>query len=121
MQINIEVYFYVHARPQPSTKQSDPSDDAVWRRIKKAMKITTAIILVATLHVSAAGVAQKISFTGENVPLTKVFNAIEDQLGFGVLMPHKLMESSKPVSVKIENGTLDELLQKCFEFQPWKL
>jgi TonB-linked SusC/RagA family outer membrane protein len=121
MQINIEVYFYVHARPQPSTKQSDPSDDAVWRRIKKAMKITTAIILVAALHVSAASVAQKISFSGENVPLTKVFNAIEDQLGFGVLMPHKLMESSRPVTVRIENGTLNELLQKCFEFQPWKL
>jgi TonB-linked SusC/RagA family outer membrane protein len=85
------------------------------------MKITTAIILVAALHVSASGVAQKITFAGENVPLTKVFNAIEDQLGFGVLMPHKLMESSKLVTVKIEGGTLDDLLKKCFEFQPWKL
>jgi TonB-linked SusC/RagA family outer membrane protein len=85
------------------------------------MKITTAIILVAALHVNASSIAQKISFSGENVSLAKVFNAIEDQLGFGVLMPHNLMQSSRPVTVKIEGGTLDDLLEKCFEFQPWKL
>jgi TonB-linked SusC/RagA family outer membrane protein len=121
MQKIIEEYFYVRDRSNQSTSTIDPDDPTVGRGIQKTMKITTAIILIAALHVSASGVAQKITFAGENVPLTKVFNAIEDQLGFGVLMPHNLLESSKPVSVKIESGTLDDLLQKCFNFQPWKL
>jgi TonB-linked SusC/RagA family outer membrane protein len=121
MQKSVEVCFYVRYKPCQSTKTSDPGDPTVWRGIQRAMKITSAFILVAVMHVSASGVAQKISFTGENVPLTKVFNAIEDQLGFGVLMPHKLLESSKLVTVKIKDGTLDDLLQKCFEFQPWKV
>ena len=87
----------------------------------KAMKITTAIVLMAALHVSATGVAQKISFSGENVPLTKVFNAIEEQLGLGVLMPHDLLIRSRPVTIRLVNGNLEELLQRCFAYQPWRL
>ncbi|HEX3386228.1 MAG TPA: carboxypeptidase-like regulatory domain-containing protein, partial [Mucilaginibacter sp.] len=117
----IEGYFYVSEKQVQFTVTTEPGEPATWRGILKAMKISAAIILITALHVSASSVAQKISFTGENVPLTKVFNASEEQLGFGVLMPHKLMESSKPVNVHVKDGTLDELLKQCFEFQPWKL
>jgi TonB-linked SusC/RagA family outer membrane protein len=115
----IEEYFYVCDKRYTVT--NEPERAILWRRMLKAMKITTALILIAALHVSASGIAQTISFSGDNVPLAKVFNAIEDQLGFGVLMPHKLMESAKLVTVKVKDGTLDEVLQKCFKFQPWKL
>lgn len=98
-----------------------PHHPAFWRATLRAMKLTTAIILIATLHVSAATTAQKITYSGENVSLTKVFNAIEEQLGYGVLMPHKLIETAKPVTLIVTDGTLDDVLQKCFAFQPWKL
>jgi TonB-linked SusC/RagA family outer membrane protein len=94
---------------------------ALGRRIEKIMRLTTAILIIGALHVSALGIAQKISISGKNVSLSVVFNAIETQTGFGVVMSNDLWKVAKPVSVDFKEATLDQVLKKCFEFQPWKL
>jgi TonB-linked SusC/RagA family outer membrane protein len=91
------------------------------RSIFLTMRITAAILLIGALQVSARGTAQKISFTGTNVPLTLVFHAIEEQTGYGVLMAKSTLEASKPVTVNLTNGSIDEVMKVCFSFQPWKL
>ena len=105
-------------RNHPNNRRKRP---AAWRAIVKVMKLSTALILIAVLHLSATGLAQKVNFNGTNVPLMAVFNAIENQLGYGVLISHKLQEASLPVTIKVEDGSLDDLLQKSFAFQPFKL
>jgi len=89
--------------------------------ISLAMRITAAILLIGALQVNARGVAQKVSITGTNLPLTAVFHAIEDQTGYGVLMEKSTLEAAKPVTINLTNGTIDDVMKVCFSFQPWKL
>ena len=93
----------------------------ITRSILLTMRLTTAIIFIGALQVSANGLAQKISFSGTNVPLSTVFHVIEEQTGYGVLMAKSTLESAKPVTINTTNGSLDEVLKTCFSFQPWKL
>ena len=93
----------------------------ITRSILLTMRLTTAIILIGALQISANGLAQKISFSGTNVPLSKVFHIIEEQTGYGVLIAKSTLESAKPVTINTTNGSLDEVLKTCFSFQPWKL
>ncbi|WP_431213589.1 carboxypeptidase-like regulatory domain-containing protein [Puia sp. P3] len=86
-----------------------------------AMRLTAAILLIGALHVHARGVAQKVSITGTNLPLSTVFHAIEDQTGYGVLMEKSTLQAAKPVSISLTNGTIDDVMKVCFSFQPWKL
>jgi len=89
--------------------------------ISLAMRLTAAILLIGALHVHARGVAQKVSITGTNLPLSTVFHAIEDQTGYGVLMEKSTLQAAKPVSISLTNESIDEVLKACFSFQPWKL
>jgi len=89
--------------------------------ISLAMRLTAAILLIGALHVNARGVAQKVSISGTNLPLSTVFHAIEDQTGYGVLMEKSTLQAAKPVSISLMNGTIDDVMKVCFSFQPWKL
>ena len=46
------------------------------------MKLTTVLLLAGCLQLSAAGLAQKVSVTGENIPLKKVFREVRKQTGY---------------------------------------
>lgn len=110
----LSIHFQDISRPSRSSHQ------AIVRSILLTMRITTVIMLVTALHVSSAGLSQKINFTGTNVPLSAVFNAIEEQTGYGVIMSHANLATSKPVTVAFKDATLDEVLTKCFSFQESK-
>ncbi|HWK08130.1 MAG TPA: SusC/RagA family TonB-linked outer membrane protein [Puia sp.] len=84
------------------------------------MRITTVLMLITAVHLSATGLSQKISFTGNNVPLSAVFNAIEEQTGYGVIMSHSILETSKPVTVSFKDAPIEDVLKKCFSFQDLK-
>ena len=45
------------------------------------MKLTTFLLLVACMQVSAAGYGQRISISGQNLSLKKVFSEIQKQSG----------------------------------------
>jgi len=94
---------------------------ATTESISLAMRLTAAILLIGALNVNARGIAQKVSITGTNLPLSAVFHAIEDQTGYGVLMEKSTLEAAKPVSISLTNGSIDEVMKVCFSFQPWKL
>ena len=46
------------------------------------MKLTTIILFAACLHASAAGYGQRVSISGENLPLKSVFTKIQKQTGY---------------------------------------
>ncbi|WP_158644148.1 hypothetical protein [Pseudobacter ginsenosidimutans] len=56
-----------------------------YRRITKTllvMKLTTVLLLAAMVNVSAKSFSQNISFSGKDVPLKEVFNAVKKQSGY---------------------------------------
>jgi TonB-linked SusC/RagA family outer membrane protein len=78
------------------------------------MRLTTFILIVGILQVSAAGFAQKITLNEKNTPLAKVFEKISAQSGLDFLAPASILKGSKPVSLSVNNLELKEVLQKLF-------
>jgi TonB-linked SusC/RagA family outer membrane protein len=70
------------------------------------------------LQVSARGVAQKITYSGRNVPLTSVFSAIERQTGFLFFYNDKDLSGATAVTLQLKDATLKQALEECFRGQP---
>ncbi|MBO9631576.1 MAG: SusC/RagA family TonB-linked outer membrane protein [Chitinophagaceae bacterium] len=76
------------------------------------MKLTTALILLLCMHVSASVSSQTISFTGKEVAIEKVFEAIEKQTGFSIAANASLVRACKPVTIEAKNEPLEKFLER---------
>ena len=83
----------------------------------RIMKMTACLLLVFSLHLSAHTGAQTISFTGTEVPLTKVFAAIKQQTGYLVVYNADLVDKTKPVSIAVKNIPLENFLKDVLNGQ----
>ncbi|WP_188315992.1 TonB-dependent receptor [Chitinophaga agrisoli] len=84
------------------------------------MKLTTLLIILTMLQVSAASFAQKVTLSEKNSSLEKVFDKISTQTGYDFLFTRKAMENTKPVNIHVKDEELAVVLQKIFEGQPLK-
>ena len=84
------------------------------------MKITAFFILAACLHVSAHGYAQKkITLSVHEVPLEKVFKEIQKQSGYSFWYKTQQLDKATRITLNLKDATLQEVLAKCFENQPY--
>jgi TonB-linked SusC/RagA family outer membrane protein len=83
-----------------------------------AMKLIIILLTVALLNVSAKGLSQSISFTGKNVPLKKIFTAIEKQTGYTVSYTDDVLTGARPVSITAQNVSLRNFLVLILKGQP---
>src|ERR1700722_14032022 len=84
------------------------------------MKLTSFLILDACLQVSARGFTQTVSFTGKNVSLEKIFDAVKQQAGYLFFYKADIMADAKPVSVRAEDMDLETFLTALLKDQPLK-
>jgi len=82
------------------------------------MKLTTMLLLVGCLQVSAAGFAQKVSLNVENTSLKKVFKDIRRQTGYLFFYNTQLLEKAHPVSISANDREMKDVLDECFRDQP---
>lgn len=75
-----------------------------------AMKLTFLLMTVALLNASAAGYSQTVSFSGKEVSLKAVFSAIRKQTGYVVFYDNNLLKTTHPVTLTLEDATLEALL-----------
>lgn len=87
------------------------------RQLRRIMRLTTLLLTVVCLNVSAKGNAQTVSFNGKNVPLTAVFSSLEQQTGLSFFFNYALLKDAKPVSLDVRNGTLEEVLNIALKGQ----
>lgn len=87
-------------------------------KILLVMKLTTFLLTIALVQVHAAAFSQKISLSGSNLSLKKIFTAIEQQTGYVVFCNKSDLEMSKPVSVDAENISLNDFLEMVLKDQP---
>ena len=67
------------------------------------MKLTFVLLTAAFLNVSATARSQeRISFSGENVALEKVFSIIKMQTGYGITYQANVFEGTRPVSADVK-------------------
>ncbi len=87
------------------------------RKLIRVMKITAMILLTACLTAGANGNAQKVTFSGKNVPLETVFTAIKKQTGYVVFYEYSIIAEANKVTVDVKNVPVEKLLDECFKEQ----
>lgn len=83
-----------------------------------AMKLTFVLLTAAFLNVSASGISQNVSFSGQNVPLTKVFDQVKKQTGYVITYTESVLAGTHPISLQVKNIPLEEFLKKLLADQP---
>jgi TonB-linked SusC/RagA family outer membrane protein len=82
------------------------------------MKITTFILLISVLTVSASTYAQKITLNEKKASLDEVLAKIRQQSGYDVIYSNDVLEKSTPVTIKITDATLEDALKASLQNQP---
>jgi TonB-linked outer membrane protein, SusC/RagA family len=90
----------------------------VTKTLLRAMKLTIFFIAIAVCSAHAEGTAQNVSITGKNLPLKKVFAAIEKQTGYVFFNNKRDLDDTKTVTVAANNVPLTELLDFILKDQP---
>ncbi|HEY4289043.1 MAG TPA: SusC/RagA family TonB-linked outer membrane protein [Puia sp.] len=86
-------------------------------KILLVMKLTIALMLIATFHVGAASFAQKVTLTGKNISLPQLFETIKQQTGYNFMYDRSLLDKTRPVAVSYNNTPLKEVLDDCLRQQ----
>ncbi|WP_285054519.1 SusC/RagA family TonB-linked outer membrane protein [Pedobacter ginsengisoli] len=81
------------------------------------MRLTTVLLLASLIHVSAAGLAQKINLKQTNAPLKTVLKELRLQSNFDFIYTDKMLNEAKPVTLDVKNTELTEVLKLVFEKQ----
>lgn len=82
------------------------------------MRLTTIIILVTFMQVSATTFAQKVTLEYTNMSLKRIFKELKSQTGYNFLYTERQMANAKPVSIKVKDRGLSDVLAQIFTDQP---
>jgi TonB-dependent starch-binding outer membrane protein SusC len=89
-------------------------------QIVRIVKCCTFILLAGCLHLYATGYPQnRITLSASNAPLAKVFREIQKQTGYHFLYINQQLNDAKPVTLKVKDASLTEVLDACFKEQPF--
>lgn len=79
------------------------------------MKLTTIILITTLLQVSASSFGQKITMTGKNVSIDKIFREIKKQTGFDVLISTTKFKTTHKVDANFTNASLIKVMDKVVQ------
>ncbi|MBS1751654.1 MAG: SusC/RagA family TonB-linked outer membrane protein, partial [Bacteroidetes bacterium] len=82
------------------------------------MKLLTFLLIAFCLQVSANSYAQKITLSGKNLSLEKIFRLIEKQTDYVFFFDEDGLQRARTVTINIKRATLSEALTLCFNDQP---
>lgn len=82
------------------------------------MKITSFLLLITCLQVSANANSQQISLAEENSSLQKVFKQIERQTGYSFLYSYDILQKAGRVNVNVRKVSLSKALDECLKGKP---
>jgi TonB-linked SusC/RagA family outer membrane protein len=82
------------------------------------MKLIILLTVVACLHASAGGYAQKLTISKQDVSLEVVFKEIKKQTGYNFLYNYDWLQNTKKVTVEVKEASINQVLDICFKDQP---
>jgi TonB-linked SusC/RagA family outer membrane protein len=91
----------------------------LWNQIKLSMKLTTILVLAATLQISAKGISQKVSISVKNATIEEVFEQLQQKTGYHFIFNSAMLAKAKRVNVEVKDKTVEKVLGLCFEDQPF--
>ncbi len=72
-----------------------------------------------TLQSSATGNSQKVTLYGKNLSIEQIFNEIRQQTDYMFLYNKEMVKHASLVTLNVKNAPLEEVLDICFENQPF--
>jgi len=93
-------------------------DPSLKKRIIMGINLTTFLLLISVMTVSATTYAQKITLNEKKAGLDEVLAKIRQQSGYDVIYSNDVLEKSTPVTIKISNASLEEALKVSLLNQP---
>jgi len=81
------------------------------------MRLTAVLMLAAAMHVSAAGLSQKVTISKKNASLEQIFEILQQQSGFSFMFNSHTLANANKVDIQVNNATVDEVLKLCFNNQ----
>lgn len=82
------------------------------------MKLTVLLMTISLLQVYAAGRAQTVTLSKQNISLDKVFAEIGKQTGYTFLYTDEQLSHARTISLNVKGMPLQEALDLCFRNQP---
>ncbi len=79
------------------------------------MRITTLLILVTALHVSARTNAQKVTLSSDNITIARLFQRLNKQTGYSFLLKDAIISADQKVSVHVKDASLEEVLNDVLQ------
>lgn len=79
------------------------------------MKLTAFFIIVASLQVSAGSYAQKVTISGKELTLDKIFRIIRKETGFQFIYDQALLEEAHPVTLSVKDASITDVLALCLK------
>ena len=79
------------------------------------MKLTAFFIIIATFQVSAKGYAQKVTISGKDLTLDKVFKIIRGQTGYQFIYDQAILQKAHPVTLNVKDASVKEVLAQCLK------
>lgn len=96
-----------------------PAGRYSFSKITRVMKLTTILILTASLHVAASKVAgQNVTMRLKDVPIKTVLLKIQKQTGLDFLIDESILESAGRVSLDVKGMPVSSVLKLCLEDKP---
>jgi TonB-linked SusC/RagA family outer membrane protein len=97
---------------------------SVWKlrripsKIILTMKLSVILMTIACIQVSASAISQKLSLSVENAPMEQVIKMIKKRSGYMFIYNDEILKRARPVTMNVSGGTLEQVLDECFENQP---
>ncbi|HWY35624.1 MAG TPA: TonB-dependent receptor plug domain-containing protein, partial [Nitrosopumilaceae archaeon] len=76
------------------------------------MRITTLLIFVISLHLSAKTTAQKITLVSNNISIEQFFNQLEKQTGYSFLLENGVVSKDEKITINVKDATLETVLDQ---------
>jgi TonB-dependent starch-binding outer membrane protein SusC len=84
-------------------------------KLLMVMKLTAFFIIIATFQVSAKSYAQKVTITGKDLTLDKVFRIIRKETGYQFIYDQALLDKAGPVTLNVKDAPIGEVLAQCLK------
>ncbi len=107
------------AKPASGSLSAHKKDGGFGAKLLRVMKLTTIIILTVCLHSSANGLAQQtVTFSGKEVSLENIFNAIKKQTSYRFFFNTNMLQQATRVSIEVKNAPIDQVMTLALKDQP---
>lgn len=83
-------------------------------------KLAYMLLMLMSLQLSAATYAQKITIVAERATLTDIITQIRKQTDYDFIYNNQSVKRAKPITIQARNMDLVQVLDRCFEGQPFK-